>query len=161
MEFPIVPTHRVAVIHGTHAYISLKTPLSHKSLSRFCICIGGAAEVNYSQLPLQLEKQGETHHTQSIFSTLEILRQKAKNFKMTIEYTLSYTKHCLVCDLRPLETPAKTGPVQSEGIVYALNFFASDCLTCIFRILHWSSFGCSSQLYKTGSAYTGKGQYKH
>lgn len=73
MEFPIVPTHRVAVIHGTHAYISLKTPLSHKSLSRFCICIVGAAEVNYSQLPhsgtTTRKGRGNTPHTKYLFYT--------------------------------------------------------------------------------------------
>lgn len=73
MESSIVPTHIVAVIHGTHAYISLKTPLSYKSLSRFCICIVGAVEVNYSQLhhsgTTTRKGKGNTPHTKYLFYT--------------------------------------------------------------------------------------------
>lgn len=87
-----------------------------------------------------LEKEGETGHQKknkkNIFSTLEILRQRAKTFKMRLENTLNHTKHCLTCNLRPLETSATTGPVHVEVITYTLNFFASIYLTCIFKILH-------------------------
>lgn len=55
---------------------------------------------------------------------------------MRLENTLNHTKHCLTCNLRPLETSATTGPVHVEVITYTLNFFASIYLTCIFKILH-------------------------
>ena len=123
---------------------------------RFCVFIVGAVQVNSSQL----HHHGTT--ARKARGNMPSQKKKKKNYlfytgnsktaktsKLRLEITLSHTKHCLICNLRPLETPATTGPVHTEVIAYALNSFASVCLTHIFKILHWFSFGCHSQLYET------------